>query len=117
LKLQRTLILLSSLLFLIYGVLCIGTQSMVHDFQRFGLPHLRILTGVLELLGALGLLLGLQPGYKWLWSLRISAAGLALLMLIAFAIRMRAHDGVAVSIPSFTLMLVNAWIFARSFKT
>jgi uncharacterized membrane protein YphA (DoxX/SURF4 family) len=100
----------SGLSFLIYGVLCFGSSSMVNDFHRFGLDNLRIPTGILELLGGAGLLIGL----KWAPAQRIASAGLTLLMLIAFAIRMRMRDGVAVSLPSFLFLLLNLYILIKS---
>jgi uncharacterized membrane protein YphA (DoxX/SURF4 family) len=103
---------LSGVAFLVYGVLCFYSASMANDFHRFGLDYLRIPTGVLELLGGAGLLIGL----KWLPALRISSAGLALLMFIAFAVRMRARDGIAVSIPSFTLIFLNLYILMKAQK-
>jgi uncharacterized membrane protein YphA (DoxX/SURF4 family) len=96
----------SSLVFILYGVFCAFTPSMVADFHRFGLDHLRVLTGILEILGGAGLLVGL----KWRPALWLSAAGLALLMLIAFGVRLKMRDSVALSTPSFLLMLLNAYI-------
>jgi hypothetical protein len=83
---------------------------MVADFHRFGLPNLRILTGVLEILGGLGLLVG----FKWRPALWISSAGLSLLMQIAFGVRLKMRDSVVQSVPSLALMLLNLYIFARS---
>lgn len=103
---------LSSALFLFYGVLCLTSVSMLTDFQRFGLENLRTLTGVLELLGGIGLLVG----YRWPLALRVSSGGLALLMLLAFAVRLKVRDSVAESLPSFLLMLVNAYILVRSLR-
>lgn len=97
----------SSLVFIVYGVFCAFTPSMVADFHRFGLDNLRILTGVLEILGGAGLLVGL----KWRPALGLSAAGLVLLMLIAFGVRLKMRDSVALSTPSFLLMLLNGYIF------
>lgn len=102
----------SSAVFLFYGILCLTSLSMLNDFQRYGLANLRTLTGVLELCGGIGLLVG----YKWPLALRISSGGLALLMLIAFAVRVRFRDGIVESLPSFLLMLLNAYILARSLK-
>ena len=96
----------SSLVFLIYGAFCAFTPSMVADFHRFGLDNLRILTGVLEILGGTGLLVGL----RWRPALWLSAAGLALLMLIAFGVRLKMRDSVLQSTPSFLLMLLNVYI-------
>jgi len=74
------------------------------------MDSLRIPTGVLELLGGAGLLIGL----RWRPALQLSSAGLALLMLVAFGTRMRMRDGVAVSLPSFLFLLVNLGIFVKS---
>ncbi len=97
---------ISSLVFIVYGVFCAFTPSMVADFHRFGLENLRILTGILEILGGIGLLVGL----KWRPALWLSSAGLSLLMLIAFGVRLKMHDSVILSTPSFLLMLLNAYI-------
>jgi uncharacterized membrane protein len=96
--------------FLVYGVMCFGSLSMANDFHRFGLDGLRVPTGVLELLGGTGLLIGL----RWPPARVIAAAGLTLLMLIAFAIRVHMRDGVAASLPSFILMLLDLYVLAKS---
>lgn len=102
----------SSLVFIVYGIFCAFTPSMAADFHRFGLENLRILTGILEILGGLGLLIGL----RWRPALLISSAGLGLLMLIAFGVRLKMRDSVALSTPSFALMLLNFYIFAKSLR-
>jgi hypothetical protein len=96
--------------FLIYGGLCLSSLSMVEDFQRFGLERLRMLTGFLEVLGGSGLLVGL----KWRPALFLSSAGLSLLMLIAFGVRLKMRDSIVQSLPSLALMLVNAYILVKS---
>jgi uncharacterized membrane protein YphA (DoxX/SURF4 family) len=98
--------LVSAVVFIVYGIFCAFTPSMVADFHRFHLDHLRILTGVLEILGGAGLLIGLKERPI----LRLSAAGLALLMLIAFGVRLKMRDSIALSTPSFLLMLLNLYI-------
>jgi len=98
--------------FLVYGGLCLSSLSMVEDFQRFGLERLRTLTGLLEVLGGSGLLAGL----KWPPALSISSAGLSLLMLIAFGVRLKMRDSIVQSLPSLALMLVNAYILVKSLQ-
>ena len=109
---MRVLTWFSGVAFLVYGVLCFFSSSMANDFHRFNLDNLRTTTGILELAGGAGLLIGL----KWPPALWVSSGSLALLMLIAFCIRMRMHDGVAVSTPSFTLMLINLYILGKALK-
>ena len=49
---------LSILAFLSYGVTCLVTTRMVAEFQRYGLARFRRMVGALELLGAIGMLVG-----------------------------------------------------------
>ena len=110
--LLKALALVSGLAFIAYGVLCVTSLSMVGEFQRFGLAKLRYPTGWLEILGGLGLLVGL----RWMPALRISSGGLSLMMLIAFAVRLKVHDSLTQSIPSFAFMGLNLFIFLRSLQ-
>ena len=50
---------LSVLLFLYYGVDCLFSDGMVVEFERYGLSRFRRLTGSVEVLGAVGLAVGL----------------------------------------------------------
>ncbi len=86
---------------------------MVGDFRRFNLENLRILTGVLEILGGIGILIGLW----WLPAQVVAASGLALLMLCAFVIRLHVRDSVAASLPSFLLLLLNGYIVFRALQS
>ena len=67
-------ILVSSTLFLFYGIACLSFEGMKRDFERFGLSRFRTLTGTLEVLGALGLIVG----QFWPTLVPLRAGGLAL---------------------------------------
>ena len=93
-------------LFLYYGFACLFANGMVEEFKRFGLSRFRRLTGSLELLGAIGLLVGYAiPVFALL-----SAAGLTVLMMLGVATRIRARDSALETAPAAILMLVNAFI-------
>ncbi len=109
-SLHTLAILGSSLVFLTYGGLCLTTSSMQGEFKRFGLEHLRTLTGVLEVLGGLGLLVGL----KWPFALRLSSAGILLLMIAGLAVRIKVGDSWLLCLPAFALMVLNAYILIKS---
>lgn len=111
-SLLKGAILLSGVAFLVYGGLCVSGHSLVNEFHRFGIDWLRIPTGYLEILGGVGLLIGL----RWLPALRLSAAGLCLLMLIGFGFRLKFRDSLAASLPSFGFMLLNFYILVQSFR-
>jgi hypothetical protein len=84
---------------------------MKKEFKRYGLSQFQHLTGALEILGALGLLLGL----KFKIILMISSAGLALLMFLGFGVRIKIKDSFIQSFPAFFYMLLNFYIFWNSF--
>ena len=91
-----------------YGITCLFSEKMVKEFQRFGLTNLqRKLTGVLQILGSLGLVIG----YFFYPLLALFAAtGLSLQMLLGFAVRIKNKDGFYDSSPSFVFMVLNAYL-------
>ena len=106
------LIIISSLSFIAYGIAYFISTNMKSEFKRFGLEKAGALTAVLEILGALGLLVGL----KFQMILLISSAGLAILMLLGVAIRMKIGDPFFVTLPALFFMMLNAYIFFISFQ-
>ena len=97
--------------FLGYGGACLVPGVLDAEFERYGLPRLRVLTGALEVAGALGLLAGyLVPSLG-----TAAAAGLALLMLCGLLARVRIRDPLVAMLPALVLLLVNgglalAWL-------
>ena len=108
--LTRILAIACGLAFIYFGILSLTSPSVIYDFHRFGLEKLRVLAGSFEIIGGFGLLCGLV----WRPALTVSSAGLAVMMLIAFAARIKVRDSVALSLPSFLFMLLNIYLFARS---
>ena len=104
------LVLFSGVSFIIYGCLLFVSPQMRNEFKRFGLEKFTTLTGILELLGGLGMLIGL----KFHFVLLISSGGLALLMLLGFGVRLKMKDGLWLSFPSLFFMLVNLYIFLNA---
>jgi hypothetical protein len=80
---------------------------MRNEFKRFGLEKFTKLTGLLELLGGIGMLVGL----KYSFILLISSSGLALLMLLGFGVRLKIKDGFWLTMPSLFFMLLNFYVF------
>jgi putative oxidoreductase len=78
------------LLFVLIGSMTVaGMRMFVENFRRFGYPQwFRIVTGSLEVLGGLGLLIGI-----WLpWLAALASAGLTLVMLGAFLTEVRTRE-------------------------
>lgn len=102
----------SILAFGMYGLLVLFADGMAEDFERFGLSRYRRLTGSLEVLGALGLLVGyLVPPITL-----VASGGLALLMLLGIGTRIRVGDTLGEIIPAVVLLCVNLFILARALQ-
>lgn len=111
-RLLEVLVLFSSLSFLLYGIAYFVSPKMKSEFIRFGLSKFGTLTAILEILGALGLLLGLIFDYF----LVLSSGGLALMMLLGVAARLRVKDGFFDILPAMFFFGLNAYIFLKSIK-
>ncbi len=106
-------IFLSASLFLFYGLLCLFSDGMETEFERFGLSRYRRLTGSLEVLGAVGLLVGIfEPGV-----MLAASAGLALLMVLGVITRIRVRDSFFETLPAAVLLLMNLFIFFCAWDT
>lgn len=103
-------VLISSVSFFAYALSYFMAPHMKNEFKRFGLEKLGLMTIVLEIIGALGLLVGL----KFNSLLIISALGLALLMFAGLLVRIKLKDNIWISFPAFFFMALNAFIFWKS---
>lgn len=101
---------LSAVLFLGYGAVVLLTGGMREEFERFGLARFRLATGVLEVLGGAGLLVGLVRDEL----LVVASAGLALLMLLGVLTRIRVKDPMVEVVPAAALMVANGFILAAA---
>ncbi|MEM6552732.1 MAG: DoxX family protein [Planctomycetota bacterium] len=94
--------------FLYFGAACVRTAAMRAEFERYGLSRFRVMTGVLQLCGAMGLIVG-----WWVRPVGVAAAvGLAVLMGLGFGVRRKIRDTWAQSVPSgayAVLCAVAAW--------
>ena len=97
---------ISAALFAGYGISCFISERMVAEFARYRLARQRILTGVLQVAGSLGLVAGhfSRP------LLLISAGGLATMMFLAVVTRFRIRDPLYAAIPAFSLFALNLYI-------
>lgn len=94
--------------FLFYGASCLFSKKMKVEFNRFQLTDQhRNLTGILQLLGAIGLVIGLI-GSDVLAIL--ASAGLSLLMFIGVGVRVKIKDPVLDTLPAAFFALLNFFI-------
>jgi len=103
----------SSSSFLFYGINCLISKKMKEEFIRFGLSKYRVLTGLLQVLGAIGLLFGYFFSIELIV---ISALGLSVLMLLGFGVRLKIKDSLLASLPSLVLAFINFFIAFSYYK-
>ena len=97
---------LSIVSFAFYGMGCLLSERMVLEFERFGLARFRRLTGVLQLAGSIGLIAGFYSHAL----LVFSAAGLAMLMLLGVAVRIRIRDPLMAGVPAAFYFCLNLFL-------
>lgn len=100
-------ILLSSFSFFAYATSYFMYPTMKSEFKRFGLEKFGFFVIITQLLGAIGLIIGLafQP------ILIIASLGLALQMFAGVLVRIKMKDNIWISLPAFFYMVLNAYIF------
>lgn len=104
---------LSGVSFLYYGLHCIFSSKMKDEFERYGLLHLRVFVGLLEVLGGLGVFLGIA----WTPIMAPAAFGLSLLMALGLGVRVRVGDGPTQMFPAAFLLLLNLLLVYLSVRT
>ena len=104
------LALFSGIAFVAYGLSVFFSSKMQNEFNRFKLQKYSALVGVLELLGGLGLLVGLFYNPV----LVISSLGLALLMFLGVVTRIRIKDTVKSTIPAAFFLFLNTYLFIQN---
>ncbi len=102
----------SGVSFVVYGIICLASDSMRAEFERFRLPRCRVLVGWLEILGGLAQLLSyvLQPLGL------LGSGGLCLLMAMGVVTRRRIGDSLRATSPALAFMVINAFLFAAFLK-
>ena len=107
---DKICILISSLSFFAYAVSYFTSPHMKKEFKRFGLEKIGLITIILQIIGATGLIVGL----KFNPLLTISSFGLALLMLSGLIVRIKLKDSIWISLPVLFYMGLNTYIFLTS---
>jgi len=80
---------------------------MKAEFHRYGMNDgLRKLTGISQLLGAIGLFAGLCISLLGF----LSASGLCLMMAVAFGTRLKVRDSLIQTLPPFFFMMLNDYL-------
>ncbi|MDB2384875.1 DoxX family protein [Polaribacter sp.] len=98
--------------FLIFGINCFTSPFIKNEFKRYGLPKVRTLIGALQVLGAVGLIIGY---YYNPVLLLLSSTGLFILMTAGFIVRLKVKDNFVKSSPAFTFAAINLFIALKTY--
>lgn len=82
---------------------------MALEFERYQLEKYRVLVGWLEILGAVGLIVGLKFNLLFL----LATCGLAVLMGLGVYTRYRVGDSILQIMPALLLFLVCCYLFVK----
>ena len=103
---DSALIWFSSVSFILFGGGCFLSRYLRGEYERYGIGKLRGLIGVLQILGAAGLVVGFYIP----WIGHFSAGGLAVMMLCGVGVRIKIKDTVFQTMPAFAYMVLNAYL-------
>lgn len=104
-------VLFSAISFVIYSLHSVFSKRMILEFSRWGIGNLRILVASFQMLGGIGLLLGMYN----IWLLCLVSFFLTLMMIIAIIIRIRVRDSFLLTVPALMYALLSFIIFYSSF--
>ena len=96
----------SAVSFLLYGIGCFTNPFMKEEFVRYGIPQLRKLIGILQLLGSFGITVGFRLEYLQ----ALSTLGICLLMLFGVITRILIKDDLIKTLPALFYCLLNGYL-------
>jgi uncharacterized membrane protein len=109
----NVLFLFCAVSFLFYGIGCFMNPKMKKEFIRYGIPQYRKLTGLLQILGGLGILVGFWETHLQL----VSTLGLSLLMWFGVITRIKIKDHLLQILPAIFYGLLNAYLSFQVIQT
>ena len=108
---KEIFVLFSAISFVIYSLHSVFSRRMIIEFARWGIGNLRILVASFQMLGGIGLLLGMYN----IWLLCLASFFLMLMMITAIIIRVRVRDSFLQTVPALIYALLSLIIFYSSF--
>jgi hypothetical protein len=89
-----------------YGLSCIFSKHMKAEFERYGLARFRLITGLLQVAAAAGLLIGMKLPAVGIFS----ATGLAAQMALGLGVRLRIGDSWILCLPATAYMIICGYL-------
>ena len=109
---ETAIILFTGISFMIYGTNSFYSKRMISEFKRWGYKKYRKTISSLQILGGLGLVIGLQINII----LIASSLCLSIMMFFAIIVRVRIKDNVARILPAITYLMLSSLILNHSIQ-
>ena len=109
---ETAIILFTGISFMIYGTNSFYSKRMISEFKRWGYKKHRKTISSLQILGGLGLVIGLQINII----LIASSLCLSIMMFFAIIVRVRIKDNVARILPAITYLMLSSLILNHSIQ-
>ncbi len=103
-------VIFTSLSFIVYGYSSFVSRRMKSEFKRWGFSKQRKLVGFLQLVGGLGLFIGLKINLL----LILTSLCFIIMMSSAIIIRIKIKDNITDILPAITYLFLSILIFIDS---
>jgi uncharacterized membrane protein YphA (DoxX/SURF4 family) len=108
--LNLSLLLFSAVSFIFYGISSFFSKRMLSEYARWGYKNQRILLGCLQLLGGVGLLIGITNTVL----LSVASFLLTFMMITAVFVRIKIKDNIIQMSPAILYTVINFIILYNS---
>ena len=108
--LNLIILLFSAISFIFYGISSFFSKRMLSEYERWGYKNQRILLGCLQLLGGIGLSLGLLNATL----LTVASFLLTFMMITAIVVRIKIKDSIIQMFPAILYTVLNFIILYNS---
>tara|TARA_B110000483_G_C18165408_1_gene531065 strand:- start:716 stop:1054 length:339 start_codon:yes stop_codon:yes gene_type:complete len=108
--LNIAILVFSAVSFIFYGISSFFSKRMVYEYARWGYSNYRVLLGCMQLLGGIGLLIGITNSIL----LSVVSFLLTLMMIIAVFVRVKIKDSLINMFPAIFYTVLNFIILYNS---
>ena len=108
--LNLSILLFSAISFIFYGITSFFSKRMLSEYDRWGYKNQRILLGCLQLLGGVGLIVGIVNSTL----LIIASFLLTFMMITAVFVRIKIKDNIVQMFPAIFYTVLNFIILYNS---
>ena len=108
--LNLIILLFSAISFIFYGISSFFSKRMLSEYERWGYKNQRILLGCLQLLGGIGLFVGILNATL----LTVASFLLTFMMITAIVVRIKIRDSIIQMFPAILYTVLNFIILYNS---